>query len=87
MFDDPDHTNYTEVALLSLKQDPRSVAAYTTHFYHLVTYMAWNKAVQIYLFCLGLNDEIKDELAQVDPHLALLSNIELCIQIDNQLFK
>ncbi|XP_074825188.1 retrotransposon Gag-like protein 3 [Natator depressus] len=59
--------------------------SYATHFHHLVSDTAWNEAAQISHFYLGLNDEIKDELARVDTPTALLPYIKMCIQIDDRL--
>uniref|UniRef100_A0A8C3IUX7 CCHC-type domain-containing protein n=1 Tax=Chrysemys picta bellii TaxID=8478 RepID=A0A8C3IUX7_CHRPI len=85
MFDDPHCARSTKVTLQSLKQGPRPVATYATHFRHLVSDMAWNESAQIYHFYLGLTDEIKDKLARVDTSTALLPYLKLCIQIDNRL--
>lgn len=45
------------------RQGYQPVAKYTTEFQFVVADIEWNEAMQCYLFPLGLNNEIKDELA------------------------
>lgn len=85
MFDDPNRARSAEMQLLRLRQGKRSATVYTSEFQRVSQDTDWNNAALQSQFRLGLAEEVKDELARVDPPKSLRELTQLAIRIDNRL--
>lgn len=75
------------MGLESLHHAPGSAASYVDRFGCLAADMAWNELAQLHQFWLGMINEIKDQLAHLDPPTGLDTFIELWICTDPRLSK
>ena len=72
--------------LLGLRQGNRELLTYLSSFKRLVTETRWPENKRGSLFYRGLNDELKDALAQiVDPPEDWEELIDLVVKIDHRL--
>jgi hypothetical protein len=85
-FGDPNETRTAARQLSTLRQIA-SVANYITEFRRLSTILDWDNKVLQHFFYTGLSDEIKDELARVEPPDTLDQLVQLALRIDHRLYE
>lgn len=84
--DDPNDACTAKATLQFLQQGHQPVSAHAVHFQQLVTNSVERGSTGL-PFQLGVINNMKDELAQVEPPTSLDSYITLCLQIGSCLFK
>ena len=86
-FGDPSAQWTARNKLKSLKQGKLSCVVYTTKFKQLALESGYDKIAQLQMYHDGLNDSIKDSLAQaISVPEELEAYMEICIKIDNRQF-
>ena len=75
----------SENAIRNLKQTG-SATRYATEFRRLSMQLTWNNDALVSQYVLNLKNQIKDELARIDPILDLNAIINKSIDIDNRMF-
>lgn len=85
-FGDPNQQLTAEKQLFVLKQKS-SASAYASDFRRLASYTNWNSDSLIFKFTMGLKEDIKDELAKIDPINDLDALINKVIKLDDRLYE
>jgi hypothetical protein len=86
-FEDPNTQRHAADALGRLKQGKGSCLSYATKFRRIANDTGFNKDALINFFRKGLNEDIKDRLANtLDEPNDLEDYIALCVKIDQRLY-
>jgi hypothetical protein len=84
-FGDPNQKHNAEKMIHSLRQRS-SASLYASDFRRLASYIDWNNAALLFQYQLGLKEDLKDELAKLEPITNLDQLITTTIKIDDRLF-
>jgi hypothetical protein len=84
-YGDPDKTPHAKHQLTSLRQGSDSVRSYGAKFTHLARMLQWGEDVLVHLFFLGLNEDLKFELATKTLPEYLADTIIMASRVEQQL--
>lgn len=87
IFSDPNYVQTTKAALHTLWQGGQPIPTMLLNFIIFSSDTKWNEAAQHHHFRLGLNEDIKDEFAWMEPLSSLNNLIDLCIRINFHLME
>ena len=85
-FMDPDQERVAERGMEKLRQTG-SCSEYIASFRNFMVYMKWNDSAYKVQFRRGLKEDVKDELAKVDPPTGLADYMALAQKIDDRLWE
>ncbi|KAJ1149016.1 hypothetical protein NDU88_001837 [Pleurodeles waltl] len=86
VFDRRAVTMSADKELLELRQGNKDLISYLSHFNRLVVESSWREEKRSALFYQGLKEELKEILAQIDPHHKTCTDlINLKLRLDHRL--
>ena len=86
-FDDPNTTSNARDLLSRIKQSKQSCLSYTTAFRNAAIETGYNEVARVALYRNGLNDQLKDALANIQVLPTSFDEIaSLCMNLDNRQF-
>lgn len=84
VLDHPIKEREAVIQLLFLRQGGQSVSEFAVTFRILAAEMGWDQTALLGVFCRGLSEEVKDELATTDEAQSLDEPINLAIHLGNR---